>query len=118
MHISDLKAKIEESEDKLERTKDKLHRQGILGRLQKLRAKLAYWKGFLGRGEVPPAVFGGKKNLLLSHRGKLSKEKWRELRSDAFYSAGQDYFLGLFFRGLERYYDRSKYTWFFPSCFA
>ncbi|ACX52261.1 transposase, IS605 OrfB family [Ammonifex degensii KC4] len=89
MHVSDLEGKIEKSEEKLKRTKNKLHRQGILARIAKLRAKLEYWKGFLERDEVPPAVFGGKKNLLLLQEGKLSKEEWRELRSNAFYSVGQ-----------------------------
>jgi len=89
MHVADLEAKIEKSEEKLSRTKDKLRRQGILARIQKLKNRLAYWKGFLDRGEVPPAVFGGKKNLLLLQEGKLAKEKWRELRSNAFLSVGQ-----------------------------
>lgn len=89
MHVADLEAKIEKSEEKLERTKDKLRRRGILARLDKLRGKLAYWKGFLERDEVPPAVFGGKRNLLLLQEGKLSKEEWRELRSNSFYSVGQ-----------------------------
>ncbi|MCG0279035.1 MAG: transposase, partial [Thermanaeromonas sp.] len=89
MHVSDLEAKIEKSEEKLERTKDKLHRRGILARIARLRGRLAYWKGFLERNEVPPAVFGGKRNLLLLQEGKLSKEEWRELRANAFYSVGQ-----------------------------
>ncbi|OAR05454.1 hypothetical protein SA87_11215 [Hydrogenibacillus schlegelii] len=89
MHVSDLEAKIEKAAEKLERTKDKRHRRGIQMRLDRLRARLAYWKGFQDRGEVPPAVFGGKKNLLKLQRGKLSREKWRELRSNAFYSVGQ-----------------------------
>lgn len=89
MHVSDLEAKIKKSEEKLERTKDKLHRRGILARIARLQGMLAYWKGFLERGEVPPAVFGGKRNLLLLQEGKLSKEEWRELRSNAFYSVGQ-----------------------------
>ncbi|WP_281168481.1 hypothetical protein [Desulfovirgula thermocuniculi] len=42
MHISDLGAKIEKSEEKLECTCYKLHRQGIPARLSKLRARLAY----------------------------------------------------------------------------
>ncbi len=89
MHVADLEAKVEKSEEKLGRTRKKLSRQGILARLNKLRARLAYWKGFLERDEVPPAVFGGKKNLLLLQEGKLSREEWRELRSNAFYSVGQ-----------------------------
>jgi predicted transposase len=89
MRVSDLEAKIEKSGEKLERTKNKLHRQGILARIQKLKSRLAYWKGFLDQGKVPPAVFGGKKNLLLLQEGKLAKEKWRELRANAFLSVGQ-----------------------------
>ncbi len=75
MHVSDLEAKIEKSEKKLGRTRNKLHRQGLTFRIARLRGKLAYWKGFLERNEVPPAVFGGKRNLLLLQEGKLSKEK-------------------------------------------
>jgi predicted transposase len=89
MHVADLEAKIEKSEEKLERTKNKLSRQGLTFRIARLQSKLAYWKSFLERGEVPPAVFGGKKNLLLLQEGKLSKEEWRELRSNSFYSVGQ-----------------------------
>ncbi|MDN5347408.1 MAG: hypothetical protein PWP65_972 [Clostridia bacterium] len=89
MHVADLEAKIEKSEEKLGRTKNKLKRQGLTFRITRLRSKLAYWKGFLERGEVPPAVFGGKRNLLLLQEGKLSKEEWRELRAGAFYSVGQ-----------------------------
>ncbi|MEW5932515.1 MAG: transposase [Bacillota bacterium] len=89
MHVSDLRAKITKSEEKLERVRDRLRRQGITARLNKLRGKLAYWQGFLERGEVPPAVFGGRKNLLLVQRGELSKDAWRELRSNAFCSVGQ-----------------------------
>jgi hypothetical protein len=89
MHVTDLRAKIKKSEEKLSRTRDELRRQGILARIQKLENRLAYWKRFLDQGEVPPAVFGGKKNLLLLQEGKLAKEKWRELRSNAFLSVGQ-----------------------------
>jgi len=89
MHVADLEAKIKKSQEKLERTRDTLHRRGILARIQKLRTKLAYWEGFLERDEVPSAVFGGRKNLLLLQNGKLNLEKWRQLRSNAFYSVGQ-----------------------------
>lgn len=74
MHVSDLEAKIEKSEEKLERTKNKLHRQGIMARIARLQGKLAYWKGFLERGEVPSAVFGGRKNLLLLQEGSFLKK--------------------------------------------
>jgi len=88
MHVLDLEANIEKSVEKLKRTKDKLRRRGIQKRLDRLQAKLAYRKGFQDRDDVPPAVFGGRKNLLKLQRGKLSREKWRELRSNAFYSVG------------------------------
>lgn len=89
MHVADLQTKLDKSEAKLSRTQDKLRRRGILARIQKLQSRLTYWKGFLDRGEVPPAVFGGKKHLLLLQQGKLSKKAWRERRSSAFLSVGQ-----------------------------
>lgn len=69
MHVSDLEAKIEKAVEKLKHTRNKLHRQGIQMRLDRLQAKLTYWKGFQDRDDVPPAVFGGRKNLLKLQRG-------------------------------------------------
>jgi len=89
MYIHDLEAKIEKAEEKLERTKNPLHRKGILNRMEKLKSKLSYWHSHKEDGAVPPAVFGGKKNLIALTKGRLSKEEWKELRSNSFTSIGQ-----------------------------
>lgn len=88
-YIHDLKAKIAKAEEKLERTKSPIHRRGILSRIEKLTNKLLYWQSHKEKGTVPPAVFGGKKNLIALAEGKLSKEEWREMRSNSFTSVGQ-----------------------------
>lgn len=87
MYIHNLEAKIEKAEEKLERAKK--HRSGILKRIEKLTNKLLYWRTHKENGTVPPAVFGGKKNLIALTKGRLSKEEWKELRSNSFTSVGQ-----------------------------
>jgi IS605 OrfB family transposase len=89
MYIHDLEAKIKKAEEKLERTKKSPHRKGILNRIEKLKNKLIYWQSHKEKGTVPPAVFGGKKNLIALTQGRLSKEEWKELRSNSFTSVGQ-----------------------------
>ena len=89
MYIHDIATKIEKAKEKLARTKDKLHRQGIVARITRLKTKLARWQQHKANGTVPAAVFGGKKNLIALAEGKLSKEKWRELRANSFTSIGQ-----------------------------
>lgn len=89
MYIHDLEAKIEKAEEKLERTEKFIHRKGILNRIEELKGKLSYWQSHKEKGTVPPAVFGGKKNFIALMKGKLTKEDWRELRSNSFTSVGQ-----------------------------
>ena len=89
MYIHDLEAKIKKAEEKLERTKNSVHRKGILNRIEKLQNRLSYWQSHKEKGTVPPAVFGGKKNFIALTKGKLSREEWKELRSNSFTSVGQ-----------------------------
>lgn len=89
MYIHDLEAKIEKAEEKLGRTKNPIHRKGILNRIEKLRNRISYWQSHKEKGTVPPAVFGGKKNLIALTKGRLSKKDWKELRSNSFTSIGQ-----------------------------
>ena len=37
---------------------------------------------------IPTVIFGGKKNFYLRLKGKITKEEWKDLRSNTFYSRG------------------------------
>lgn len=89
MYVRDTKTKIEKAEKKHKATKNKQHRQGIMARITKLKTKLSQWQRHKANGTVPAAIFGGERNLIALAEGKLSKEKWRELRANSFTSIGQ-----------------------------
>jgi IS605 OrfB family transposase len=64
-------------------------RRGILSRIEKLERQRDEYQRHIEAGTIPTVVFGGRRNFRLLREGKLSREKWRELRSNAFYSRGQ-----------------------------
>ncbi|MFK4997892.1 transposase [Bacillus sp. N9] len=73
--------------------------QGLDARLDGLQKKKQIFS-HQENGTIPKVIFGGKK-LLLSNERKLSKEEWKEIRSNTLYSRG----------------DRSKREFEYPDCF-
>lgn len=59
-------------------------------RIDKLTKKLNYFKHHHDNGTVPKMVDGSKKKLELLNKGKISKDEWRDLRSNAIYSRGEN----------------------------
>jgi IS605 OrfB family transposase len=125
--LAEVEAKIDRTEGKLARTSDLQRRQGIVARLDKLRRKREELVGHLERGTIPKVVFGGRRNLKLRHEGQLSREEWRRLRAEAFYSRGEKNKQGNLHTRLrydedsERFYlrvgfpqeeSRCRYEWF------
>ncbi|MEA3254951.1 MAG: IS200/IS605 family accessory protein TnpB-related protein [Candidatus Altiarchaeota archaeon] len=86
--IIETKEKIGKSRKKLEKTTDALKRKGIQRRIDKLSAKLHRYEKHLAEDTIPKVVFGGKKNLRKLQEGRITKDEWRGLRSNAFYSIG------------------------------
>ncbi len=87
---------LQETEEKLTKSRQKLaycqndeKKAAIEARIKKLEQRRDHYLGHTEAGTIPRAVFGGKKNLRALQTGKISKAKWRELRSNAFYSRGQ-----------------------------
>ena len=89
LYLREVEAKIEKSRQKLPKIKSEQRRKGVRARIKKLAAKRDGYLKHIQNGTLPPAVFGGKKNAQLLSQGKLSREKWRELRSNSVYSRGQ-----------------------------
>jgi len=88
LHIEEIERKIEKSKRKLARVKNPLKRKGIGARIKKLERKKKEYERHLSEGTTPKIIFGGRRNFELLKKGKLSKEEWRELRSNQVYCIG------------------------------
>jgi len=86
--IYETKEKLKKSRKKLEKVKAPLKRRGIRARIDKLTAKLNRYEKHLGEGTIPKVIFGGRENFMKLQKGKISREEWKKLRSNAFYSVG------------------------------
>lgn len=62
--------------------------QGLHSRLEKLQAKEFTLLTYQKNKTIPPVIFGGKKQFYERLEQKISKEEWRELRSNTLYSRG------------------------------
>ena len=89
LYVRDLEAKIARSQAKLAKVRSEKRRRGIGARIEKLKKQRDEYQRHIEAGTIPPVVFGGRRNFQLLQKGKLSPEKWRELRSNSFYSRGQ-----------------------------
>ena len=86
--IADTKAKIKKSKSKLKKVKDPLKRSGLFARIDKLNNKLTKYQHYKKTKAIPKIVFGGRKNFIDLQKGKITKEDWKQLRNNAFYSIG------------------------------
>lgn len=89
LYVRDLETKIARSQAKLAKVRSEKRRRGIRARIEKLKKQRDEYQRHIEAGTIPPVVFGGRRNFQLLQKGKLSREKWRELRSNSFYSRGQ-----------------------------
>lgn len=125
--LAEVEAKISRTERKLARISDWQKRQGVVARLDKLRGKRKKLVSHLERGTIPKVVFGGRRNLELRLKGRLSREEWQRLRAQSFYSRGEKNKQGnlhtrlRYDEGSERFYlrigfpqkeSRCRYEWF------
>lgn len=62
--------------------------QGLHARLEKLQAKESALLTYQTNKTIPPVIFGGKKQFYERLGQKITKEEWRELRSNTLYSRG------------------------------
>lgn len=62
--------------------------KGLNARLEKLKEKESYFLKHQENQSIPPVIFGGKKNFYKRLKGKLSRNEWKDLRSNTLYSRG------------------------------
>lgn len=99
MYVADLSVKIQKTEKKLaeyqqgKRTPKKTSLpiviEGLKKRILKLRALRKEYQTYIELGTIPSVVFGGKRNLRLRQKGKITNAQWKAYRNNHFYSVGQ-----------------------------
>jgi len=57
-------------------------------RLEKEERKLAYWQGYIQSSTIPKVVFGTKKLFIERCKGNITREEWRDARSNRYVSRG------------------------------
>ncbi|MFP5106376.1 hypothetical protein ACSU6B_06340 [Neobacillus sp. C211] len=62
--------------------------KGFSARLEKLQIKESILIKHHDDQTIPPVVFGGKKNFYERLKGKISRNDWKDLRSNTLYSRG------------------------------
>ena len=84
--------KLEEKITKLEKSKLKKKQDIILSkkaRIKKLQKKLNYYQHHIDQGTVSKVVDGTKKLFKLLNQGRITKEEWRDVRSNQLFSRGE-----------------------------
>ena len=88
VYVRELDEKIKRARRKLGRIKDPLKREGVKARIAKLERKRQKYERHIAEGTVPKIIFGGRENFEKLKKGKLTKEEWKEQRSNQVYCIG------------------------------
>ncbi|MGH1260402.1 MULTISPECIES: hypothetical protein [Bacillus] len=101
MYVLQNNKKIEQSQQKLEKLHSRKPKnvkqaykieQSVFYtqyKIKKLTKQRDYYQHHIDNGTVPKMVDGTKKRMELLKKGKITKEEWRESRSDSLYSRGE-----------------------------
>ncbi|MTI83000.1 MAG: IS200/IS605 family element transposase accessory protein TnpB [Firmicutes bacterium] len=89
-HYENAKAKPQFTEKRIAKAKTPAKIAKLQKRLDKDKEqrKLAKWQHYLETNTFPPVVFGGKKLFLERCKGSITREEWREARSNRYLSRG------------------------------
>ncbi|MEQ8156785.1 MAG: IS200/IS605 family accessory protein TnpB-related protein [Clostridiaceae bacterium] len=63
-------------------------RNALIKKLEKRQRKLNYYKSFIDSNTIPPVTFGTKEMFIKRCKGLISREQWRECRSNRLCSRG------------------------------
>ncbi|TLM99204.1 IS200/IS605 family element transposase accessory protein TnpB, partial [bacterium] len=88
LYYENVKAKVEFTEKRIAKAKSPAKIANLQKRLDKEQRKLAKWQHYLETNTFPPVVFGGKKLFLERCKGNITREEWREARSNRYLSRG------------------------------
>jgi predicted transposase len=81
-------AKVDSIQKRLNRAKNPNKISNITLKLEKWQRKVTHWQKFIDTGTLPPVVFGTKELFLKRCKGLITKEEWKQARSNRFLSRG------------------------------
>gem|GEM_PF-385219 len=87
-YIANYEGKIRKSKKKLEKCRSELKRKSIFSRIKKYEGKKDRLKQHLENGTMPKVIFGRRNNFELLINGGITREEWRDLRTNQVYSKG------------------------------
>jgi len=84
----DAVAKVNSIQKKLGKAKNPNKIENLTRKLTKWQRKLTYWEAFIKANTLPPVVFGTRELFLRRCKGLISKEEWKQARSNRYLSRG------------------------------
>ena len=87
-HYENAKAKVRFTEKRIAKARSPARIANLRKRLDKEQRKLAKWQHYLATNTFPPVVFGGKKLFQKRCKGNITREAWREARTNRYLSRG------------------------------
>jgi len=88
LHYENTKTKAQFTEKRIAKAKSPAKIANLQKKLDKEQRQLAKWQHYLKTNTFPPVVFGGKKLFQKRCQGKITREEWREARSNRYLSRG------------------------------
>lgn len=88
LNYENARAKVEFTQKRIAKAKSPAKITNLQKRLDKEQRKLAKWQHYKETNTFPPVIFGGKKLFLERCKGNITREQWREARSNRYLSRG------------------------------
>ncbi|HUW64915.1 MAG TPA: hypothetical protein VMW83_09515 [Spirochaetia bacterium] len=88
LNYENARKKVEFTRKRLEKAKSPEKRARLEKRLEKEERKLARWRKYIEAGTIPKVVFGTKKLFIERCKGNVTREQWRDARSNRYVSRG------------------------------
>jgi len=80
--------RVQFTQARLDKAKSSAKRARLQRRLEKEQRKLAKWQQHVDAGTIPTVIFGSKELFIQRCKGSISREQWRDARSNRYASRG------------------------------
>jgi len=88
LNHANARKKVEFTQKRLDKAKSPIKRARLQRRLEKEQRKATRWQQHIDAGTIPTVVFGTKELFVQRCRGNISREEWRDARSNRYVSGG------------------------------
>jgi predicted transposase len=89
IYLGEVKSKVKKAKKDFKKVKNPVKIKRLEDRIRKLeKKKKYYYLCYITKHTVPRTIFGGKNNLKKLNEGKITKEEWKDIRSNQVYSIG------------------------------